>query len=201
MRARAISSVTKQFLTDAGTYFALSFTVHIAEFAWTFTHQEDHIYAGLMLPVHGVVVFVIGPRVIANLKATIDVAKVTTATSNDNHSMRATGIGSIARSDIRLHPQGLISSTSIFVDNPILRAPTQSSFSGSSSGVRSNGKVHDPMPPVYAGKVSSNFQRRPVNPPPHELSRPPSPNFSYPVQEPPVLVLDKPQVYAVPRPV
>ena len=75
MRAKNLSKVTKQCLTDTAIYSAFSFCVHLAEFAWTFTHQDDHMFAGLMLPLHGLVVFVIGPRVIANLRATVTVNK------------------------------------------------------------------------------------------------------------------------------
>ena len=70
-RGAATSKVTRQFLTDAGLYFAVSFTVHLCEFAWVYTHQHDYIYTGVILPFHGIVIFVIGPRVIANLKQTV----------------------------------------------------------------------------------------------------------------------------------
>lgn len=195
MRARTLSRVTKQFLTDAGLYFAVSFTVHLTEFAWTFNHQDDHIYAGAMLPVHGMVVFVIGPRVIANLKQTAALGNDSLkprGASDENPSVRAfnSGNGSINRAAmaaIQLQPQGLVSSTNICLDNPPMRPPTHYSFSESSSCMRSIEKGHYAIP-ADSGRGSNNFQRRTVTP------RDIDSNFSFPLpqpQEPAAFPLDK----------
>ena len=54
-------------------FFIASFTVHIAEFAWVLTHQHDSIFAGCIISFHAIIIFVVGPRVIANLRQTVAV--------------------------------------------------------------------------------------------------------------------------------
>lgn len=74
-----LRTVKKTVLLDSIWYFGASATVHFAEFAWSYRQingsNESHVLEGYLIPLHGIVLFVIGPRVIANLKREVSVRK------------------------------------------------------------------------------------------------------------------------------
>lgn len=79
------------------------------------THQHDYIFTGCIIPFHEIIIFVIGPRVVANLRQTVALGK-------DDTSNPSVSKGSKGSKGLDAKPQYALRSTPTLTDVNVARA-------------------------------------------------------------------------------